>query len=190
MCGRYTGYIDDCEELKTIYTAAKSAYPTTEFASGEIFPTNTVPLLTGVTGELRPFAAAWGFPGFRGRSVIINARAETIAEKPTFAESFLRRRCIVPTTGYFEWAHSGERTKYLFRRPERRMLWLGALWQRYEDGVRFVILTTAANAWTADVHHRMPLILDESALIRWCADTAYAADYAVSAMPELVRTEA
>lgn len=187
MCGRYTGYVDDCDELKTIYTAARSAYPETVFAAGEIFPTDTVPLLTGVGGKLRPFAATWGFPGFKGKGIIINARAESAADKPTFAESFRRRRCIVPTTGYFEWSHTGERTKYLFRRPGRDIIYLGGLWSRYEDGVRFVILTTAANASTSDVHHRMPLVLDEDALVRWSGDTEYAAEYATSSMPTLVR---
>ena len=188
MCGRYTGYIDDCDELKTIYTAARSAYPTTNFTVGEIFPTNTVPLLTGVGGKLRPFAATWGFPGYGKKGVIINARAESAAEKPTFAESFFRRRCIVPTTGYFEWSHDEDKTKYLFRRSGQSILYLGALWCRYEDGVRFVILTTAANASVASVHHRMPPVLNEAAPIKWSIDADFAAHLAASATPELIHT--
>ncbi|MBQ8552030.1 MAG: SOS response-associated peptidase [Clostridia bacterium] len=186
MCGRYTGYVDDCDELKTIYTAARSAYPETEFAAGEIFPTNTVPLLTSVGGELRPFAATWGFPGFKGKQLIINARAESAVFKPTFAESFRRRRCIVPTTGYFEWAHTDDKTKYHIRSAGRDILYLGGLWCRYEDGVRFVILTTAANTSVAHVHHRMPLVLSEDMLIRWSSDAEFAARYAMSAMPAMV----
>lgn len=187
MCGRYTGNIDENEEMRAIYKAAGSAYPDTDFASGEIFPSNTVPLLTGIGGRLRPFAAAWGFPSRDGR-LMINARAETAAEKPTFAESFMRRRCIVPTTGYFEWSHGADKTKYLFNRSERGILYLGGLWCRYDDGVRFVILTTAANPSVSDIHHRMPLILSEDALVKWSTDVGYAKSFTASEMPPLIHT--
>ena len=185
MCGRYTGNIDENEELRAIYKAALSAYPDTDFASGEIFPSNTVPLLTGIGGILRPFAASWGFPTRDGK-LIINARAETAAEKPIFAESFMRRRCIVPTTGYFEGSHKADRTKYLFNRLEHGILYLGGLWLRYDDGVRFVILTTAANLSVSDIHHRMPLILTEDALVKWSTDVGYAKSFVTSEMPSLL----
>ena len=188
MCGRYTGYVDDCEELKTIYTKARIAYPRTDFAVGEIFPTNTVPLLTGIGGELRPFAASWGFPGVGGKGVIINARAETAAEKPMFAESFAKRRCIVPATGYYEWTK--DKTRYLFQTPGRGIIYLGALWRRCEDGVRFVILTVPANRTAAMVHDRMPVVLDSDSLTAWSVDLSYALGYVNRVMPELVGTEA
>ena len=187
MCGRYTGYIDDCDELKTIYTKARLAYPGTDFAVREIFPTNTVPLLTGAGGEIRPFAASWGFPGFR-KGIVINARAETAASKPMFAESFAVRRCIVPATGYFEWAK--DKTRYLFCPPGRGIIYLGALWRRCEDGVRFVILTVPANPSVAEVHERMPVVLDPNALSEWSCDTDYAVRYVKGEMPTLLKTEA
>lgn len=185
MCGRYTGFVDESRELHDIYTAAGLAYPDVNFKSGEIFPTNTVPLLTANGGSLRPAPAAWGFPGFRGKEVIINARAETAAEKYTFAESFRRRRCIVPTTGYYEW--SREKEKFLFNRPERKILYLAGLYNEYADGVRFVILTTAANPTVSDVHHRMPVILGKDQLNLWSCDTSFAKEYLGHEMPELIR---
>ncbi len=188
MCGRYTGYVDECEELKTIYTEAVRRYPGVKFHSGEIFPTNTVPLLTGQREGLAPVPGTWGYPGYNGKGVIINARAETAGVKPTFADSLRYRRCVVPTTGYFEW--SGEKRKFLFRQPNRTILYLAGLYREYTDGVRFVILTTAANASTADVHPRMPVVLEEDMLEVWECDTGFAEWYLRQAMPWMTRVEA
>ena len=190
MCGRYTGFIDDSRELLDIYTKARSLYPDVNFRSGEIFPTETVPLLTSGENGILPIPAKWGFPGFKNSEVIINARAETAAEKRTFAESFRRRRCIVPTTGYYEWTHDKEKKKYLFRLPEKKILYLAGLYGEYADGIRFVILTTAANGSVSDVHHRMPLILSEDELSYWTRDFYFAREHIGKIMPEMVKNEA
>lgn len=126
MCGRYTSYIEESNELKTIYDLVRAEYPEEELHEGEIYPTNNVPLLGARNGTLLPFPAVWGFPGYRGKEVIINARAETAPQRLTFADSFRNRRCIVPTTGYFEW--SAEKRKYLFRQPEKKILYLAGLY--------------------------------------------------------------
>jgi len=188
MCGRYTGYVDECEELKTIYTEAVRRYPGVKFHSGEIFPTNTVPLMTGQKGELAPVPGTWGYPGYNGKGVIINARAETAGVKPTFADSLRYRRCVVPTTGYFEW--SGEKRKFLFRQSGKTILYLAGLYREYADGVRFVILTTAANVSTADVHPRMPVVLGEDILEMWGYDARGAEVYLREAMFRIIRVEA
>ena len=120
--------------------------------------------------------------------MIINARAETAAQKPMFAESFAKRRCIVPATGYYEWTK--DKTRYLFQTPGRGIIYLGALWRRCEDGVRFVILTVPANRTAAMVHDRMPVVLDSDSLTAWSVDMSYALGYVNRVMPELVGTEA
>lgn len=188
MCGRYTGYVEESDELKTIYTTARAAYPDEDFREGEIYPTNTVPLLGARDGKLLPFPASWGFPGFKGSDRIINARAETVAERPTFADSFRSRRCIVPTTGYFEW--SAEKRKYLFRQPEKKILYLAGLYAPCIDSTRFVVLTTAANSSVVEVHHRMPVVLEESELESWVSDADAATRLLASERPRLVRMEA
>lgn len=188
MCGRYTGYVDESEEMKTIYMEVTRLRPGAKLHSGEIFPTNTVPLLTGGKDGLQPVPGTWGYPGFNGKGVIINARAETANSKPTFADSLRYRRCIVPTTGYFEW--SPVKQKYLFRQPERKMLYLAGLYREYVDGMRFVILTTAANASTVDVHPRMPVILAGDMLEAWGCDAKFAERYLHETMPMLTKAEA
>ena len=188
MCGRYTGYIDESDELKTIYTLAKKAYPNTAFKTGVIFPTNTAPIIIQDKTALRPVPGYWGYPGFNGNDLLINARAETAYQKPTFADAFRYGRCIVPTTGYFEW--DKQKTKYLFRKSEQSILYLAGLYKVYQDTVKYVILTTAANASVADVHHRMPLLLDKDDLRKWMADPAFALEYIHHDMPVLERKEA
>ena len=188
MCGRYTGYIDESDELKTIYTLAKKVYPNTAFKTGEIFPTNTAPIIIQDKTALRPVPGYWGYPGFKGNDLLINARAETAYQKPTFADAFRYGRCIVPTTGYFEW--DKQKTKYLFRKSEQSILYLAGLYKVYQDTVKYVILTTAANASVADVHHRMPLLLDKDDLRKWMADPAFALEYIHHDMPVLERKEA
>lgn len=188
MCGRYTGYVDESDELKTIYTAACAAYPSEEFREGEIFPTNCAPLLGVRGGKLSPFPAVWGFPGYRGKEVIINARAETAADRPTFTDSLRSRRCIVPTTGYFEW--SKEKRKYLFRQPEKKILYLAGLYAPCIDSTRFVVLTTAANSSVAEVHHRMPVVLRDSELMSWVSDVSSARVLLFNKRPDLICYEA
>ena len=93
----------------------------------------------------------------------------------------------MPTTGYFEW--SAEKRKFLFRQPDRTMLYLAGLYREYADGVRFVILTTAANASTADVHPRMPVVLEEDMLEMWGYDARFAEEYLRQTMPWMTRAE-
>jgi len=187
MCGRYTGFIDESDELKTIYTALKNARPAPALQKGEIFPSHTVPILTSGENALLAFPAVWGFPAFRGGKLLINARAETAEQKPAFADSFLRCRCAVPSTGYVEYAP--DKRKYRIHRPDSPILWMAALYRLTPDGLRFVILTTDANDSVCEIHARMPLILEPAAVFRWCADTAFARAYRTRPMPSLVCTD-
>ena len=183
MCGRYTGNDDESDEIADIYARTRLAYPDARLNNGEIFPTQQVPILHGT--DLNPFPAVWGYPGFQGKGVLINARAETAAEKFSFRDSLLNRRCVIPTTGYLEW--DAGKTKYRFNLPDTRALYLGGFYKQFPDGIRFVILTTVPNASVADVHQRMPLILTPDFLNGWVCDTDCALRYLRAAMPTLTR---
>ena len=102
---------------------------------------------------------------------MINARCETVAEKPTFAEGFAHRRALVPADGFYEWRRrGGASVAHHFRRRGGGPYAMAGLWMPPAAGgatPRFVILTTAANALVAPVHDRMPVILDREALDRW-----------------------
>ncbi|MCI9449375.1 MAG: SOS response-associated peptidase [Clostridiales bacterium] len=188
MCGRYSLFDDqDNAEIHQIMTEVNQRYPNQPIRTGEIFPTNTVPILTADGSDLTPELLVWGFPKYTGSGVIINARAETAEEKKTFRQSLFTSRCIVPSTGFYEWDE--QKRKYLFRLPDEQTLYMAGISKEY-DGIRkYVILTTAANDSMKDVHHRMPVILPRDKLQMWVTDTNAAIDYLHGDMPQLVRTE-
>lgn len=189
MCGRYSLLNErDIADIREIIEEISKKYPNTPMAHGEIYPTNTVPILTGGQAALSPELASWGFPKYQGKGVIINARGETAAEKRTFRDSLLARRCAVPSTGFYEWTHDAVKQKYLFRLPEADALYLAGLYQEFKGERRFVILTTAANSSMSQIHDRMPVILPKRLLGPWVNDTDMALNYLQSTMPPLERT--
>jgi putative SOS response-associated peptidase YedK len=185
MCGRYVCEEDQSIDLAALYRAVRVGYPDVALKSGEIFPTETVPLLTGT--ELTPVPAVWGFRGYGGKGVIINARAETAKEKVTFADAVTRGRCLVPATGYFEW--DSAKAKYRFTPADRGLLYMAGLCRKTPDGLRFVIITTSSApvGAAAAVHPRMPLLIPALSADDWMRDTAFALRYlqspAVGAVP-------
>lgn len=180
MCGRY--FIDDENtEFSRMVMAIRRSSADISLKTGEIFPTNTAPILFGKQGI--PTASDWGFPSFKGKSVIINARAETAAEKPTFRKSLFSGRCIVPASYFFEW--SPEKLKYRFFLPDTGIMYLAGLSGVFSGKSRYVILTTAANASVSEFHNRMPVILTGSSPGKWLSDTEFALSYLHAEMPFL-----
>jgi putative SOS response-associated peptidase YedK len=106
-------------------------------------------------------------------SRMINARAETAAEKPSFRHAIRYRRCIVPASGYFEWKQVGKfKTPYYFRMKEGAPLGLAGIWEEWKTPDNsplhtLSILTTSANRIVAPIHDRMPVILPPDEYSRW-----------------------
>jgi putative SOS response-associated peptidase YedK len=96
---------------------------------------------------------------------LINARSETVTEKPSFREAFKRRRCVIPADGFYEWQRAGGRKQpFFFRMRDERPFGFAGLWERWEgEGGKVInscaILTTEANEVLRPVHDRMPVIL-------------------------------
>ena len=111
--------------------------------TGEIFPTDLTPVLLPYADVIVPRLMVWGFPSFRNKGVIINARSETVREKKLFASALEKRRCIIPSTGFYEW--NAEKKKFLFNMPDSGMLYMAGIYDRFDGEDRFVILTTEAN---------------------------------------------
>jgi putative SOS response-associated peptidase YedK len=104
---------------------------------------------------------------------LINARAETVKEKPSFRNAFRRHRCLIPTNGFYEWQRQ-ERGKqpYFVRMRDGRVFAFAGLWDRWESSDKDVIetctiLTTAANTVLAPIHGRMPVVLPQAEYARW-----------------------
>ena len=183
MCGRYQ-LNEDADEPEIQEIIEEVQRKSEAFKTGEIFPTDKVPILTG---EFIPEAVTWGFPGFRGKSVIINARAETVPEKAMFRVCLRSGRCVIPSTGFFEWSHDGKKTKYRFNLPGTGVLYMAGLYRSYESENRFVILTTAANRSMEEVHSRMPVVLNRDGMQRWMTDETAALSLLSKTPPELVK---
>jgi len=185
MCGRFISFSDS--EERDIYELIREISRQMEETddpylklSGEIFPTETVPVLTGGGGALTASFMKWGFPGYADKNKpgakprpLINAKSETAQSLSTWRESVETRRCIVPSGGFFEWSHTGVKTKYRFNRPGSRSLFMAGIWRippfDKEKQPVFSILTREANESMSDIHNRMPVILDRAEFDGWLA---------------------
>lgn len=197
MCGRYYIEIDDREiEEITRKIQEKLREEESQFTikmSGEIFPTDTVPVQVGADSFV---PMKWGFTAFDG-GLLINARSETVLEKKMFADSMRERRCVIPASGYFEWqknapesvrdantsgvlsgfdtAHQNskrkaEKLKYRFYVPNKT-IHLAACWRLENEQPVFVILTRDAIKGAERIHKRMPVIIPQSRVSEWIHDS-------------------
>ena len=130
------------------------------------------PVIKSSKSETSWTDAQWGnFPSANSpskRKFPINARSETVAEKPTFDQSFQERRCLVPADGYYEWQVEGHQRKpHFFHLTERPTFAFAGLWKEADGQDCFTILTRSASSNCLHLHHRMPVILPEEAWEFW-----------------------
>jgi putative SOS response-associated peptidase YedK len=133
---------------------------------------------------LRP--ARWGLiPSWTGsvgeaekiRKMTLNARSESILEKPAFADSFSRRRCLLPVHGFYEWKHEGsKKIPYYIYHPSEKIMSIAAIYDRWSmpdksrDIYTFSVITTSANKMMSEIHNtkmRMPVIIDPGNEEKW-----------------------
>lgn len=173
MCGRFLLITDDdFREIKNIVNEISQKYR--EEVNGEVFPANNIPTIYSHNGRNVLSTAKWGFPNYKNSDVIINARAESVAEKPMFRRSFASKRCLVPANGYFEWlAHDKKKkTKYLIRVKDKSLFYMAGLYNIFTDTggnsyAAVVIITTEANSDISFIHNRMPVILSDESINVW-----------------------
>lgn len=177
MCGRY--YVDD-ETAREIEKIVRDLDQKIQIERvGDVRPSNQALVLSQKQKHLIPERMNWGFPSFQGKGLLINARAEGVLEKKTFRESVLHRRCVIPARGFYEW--SKQKEKYSFERNES-VLFMAGCYNLFQEEKRFVILTTEANASVADIHGRMPLILEPQEVKDWVLDD-YTVEYLLHKVP-------
>ncbi len=166
MCGRY--YVDD-ETAREIEKLVRQVDEKLHSGKKDIHPTEKALIIKA--GQDAPVAEQmnWGFPNYIGKGVIFNAKCETVKEKRMFADSVGSRRLVIPARGFYEW--DKHKDKVTFKDPDDKILYMVGIWKPYEEGGRFVILTTAANASVLKTHERMPLILDENEVSYWIMDS-------------------
>jgi putative SOS response-associated peptidase YedK len=134
-------------------------------------------------GERVLLPAGWGFQS-RGGRLLINARSETAASKPSFRHAFRDRRCAVVADGFYEWTGPAKARRPLwFHPPDGGLLLLAGLWEdEGEAPPRFTVLTTDANEVVAQAHDRMPVLLPPERLDVWLREADQ--DLLVPAPPE------
>lgn len=175
MCGRYLAMSDDeYEELKRTVYEVSEKLTVSNVVRGEVFPTNEIPVVYSFRGRTVLSAAKWGFPNFKSNGVIINARAETLAEKPMFRSILATKRCIIPADGYYEWLSQEDKskTKYLISVKDRSLFYMAGLYNIFIDknGIAYAattIITTNANPDIEFIHNRMPVILQDKLIDKW-----------------------
>ncbi len=188
MCGRYSLFTEEeNQEIMRIVKSLDNRYPRNNMRHGEIFPTNTAPILCLEENGIKPELSTWGFPRFWEKGVIINARSETADSRPMFKKSLHTRRCVVPSTGFYEWSQNGTKTKYRFNLPNDHTLYMAGIFNKFNGENKFVILTTNANNSIADVHNRMPVILKKEMTEDWIMSEEFALSYLHATMPVLQR---
>lgn len=168
MCGRY--YVDDgvLGDIKELVEDRQHSADTP--AARDIHPGELAPVLREGDAGLLLENMRWGFPQYREKGLLINARSETVLNKKTFRESVLYRRCVIPARHFYEW--DAEKNKASFQRGNGGLLYMAGFYHMVQNEARFVILTTQANSSVSPVHERMPLILEKEEVKNWICDAA------------------
>jgi len=170
MCGRY---VLKTLPQKIVEAIADVTPPLPLFtARYNIAPTQDIPVLRiDKTGQRRMEMLRWGLVPFWAKDPaignrLINARAETLLEKPAFRDAFRRRRCLIPADGFYEWMGIGKAKQPMFiHRPDAGVICFGGLWERWKDLTSdteiesATIITVPASAVIQPIHDRMPLII-------------------------------
>jgi putative SOS response-associated peptidase YedK len=180
MCARYTLKANPLE-LQEEFSLQDTPTLAPRY---NIAPTQEAPIITAVQPQLLT-PARWGLIPSWAKDVSIsthtlNARAETIATKGVFKDSFAHRRCLVPVDGFYEWKHVGKMKQPLhITLQSHRPFSLAGLWDTWKtpdgvDLVTFTIVTTTSNAAMSAVHDRMPVFIAPEDRHRWLTDDASA----------------
>ena len=142
-----------------------------------IRPTDRASIIRAGSADLEIAELRWGLiPHWAKDPKIgvqcINARAETVSEKPAFRDPFRQRRCLVPADSFFEWQSQGRRKiPWRFVRPDHDSFCMAGLWDRWNSPEgpleTFTILTTSPNQLVGSVHNRMPVLLSPEQAEQW-----------------------
>jgi len=194
MCGRFAFYSPG-EATAALFGASGSFEVEPRY---NIAPTQHIAAIRNNEEDGRELTMLrWGLIPFwaKDKSIgnrMINARAETVAEKPAYRAAYHRRRCLVLADGFYEWhKEAAGKVPYFISPANEQPFALAGLWESWqskesdESIQSATLITAAANDFMASLHHRMPVILDAATADRWLAGDDDLIDYAVNHGPEL-----
>lgn len=176
MCGRFALY----SSVQAIVDYAKILNRMQELSPNyNIAPGQKIPVIINKQDGKYFDIFQWGLIPFWAKDPkigykMINSRAETIAEKPSFKYAFKRRRCLIPANGFYEWRKKDKQPFYIQLR-DRELFTFAGIWENWKspEGTNIKtcsIVTTEANEFVKPIHHRMPVILDREKEFDWISD--------------------
>ena len=173
MCGRYFLNIA-LDELENRYGISNIPDEIKEF-QGEIFPSNEAPVVFNKAQKKSIGLMNWGFRPSYSNNLVINARSETVHQKNLFKESFHRRRCIIPATGFYEWKKVGDKkVKHFIDIQSEDTISLAGIYDYFsingKEQLAFCILTKDAPQELINIHDRIPVIIKKEAEEEWLAE--------------------
>jgi putative SOS response-associated peptidase YedK len=182
MCGRFTQHYtwQDLLRLYRLTGPARNLEP-----RYNVCPTDPVDVIVAKDGGQALASMRWGLiPRWWSKPVkelpaTFNARAETVTTKPIFRDAFRRHRCIVPASGYYEWrTEHGQKQPYYISAADGPVLSIAGIWDEWRDKAAgetvasCTLVITGANAFTAQIHDRMPVLLEPDQIDPWLAAAA------------------
>ena len=178
MCGRLATLLP-VEAMAQMF-AALPANDLPFSPNYNICPTDNLSVVVSDEGR-RLISMRWGFVPQWYKTIsdgplLINARAESVAEKPAFREACRTRRCLIPATGFYEWTKTDDdaRLPWYFERSDQTPVVFAGIWQRWDKGdaplTSCAIVTTAANEAISGIHHRMPVVLAPQDWALWLGE--------------------
>lgn len=162
----------------------------------DVVPNLSVPVIVMEEGKVVIKPMKWGFSRWDGKGNVINARVESVDSKPFFRESFLNSRCIIPSSGFYEWKHDAEPSniffdalremtsihsssikpskrrstnsqKHLIRKSDSDIFLMAGIYQVKSGVTEFAIITMPAAKSLESIHDRMPLYLENTQIMSW-----------------------
>jgi len=187
MCGRYA-VTSAPEAIRTLFGYAEQPNFPPRY---NIAPTQPIAIVRLVDGRRQFALVRWGLlPSWvkdpRSFSLLVNARGESLADKPAFKAAMKYRRCLVPADGFYEWKATGTRKQpYYVHAKSGQPLAFAGLWETWtgpngEEMETAAIVTTRVNRALADIHDRMPVVVSPDAFNLWLDCTNVDAETAAS----------
>ena len=175
MCGRFSFVMEDALILERFGVRVQTAIYKARYNCA---PSQDIAVITNQINPMWQYFR-WGLIPFWAKdkkigNQLINARAETVTEKPSFRNAFKNQRCLVPATGFFEWRRDKVKTPFNIRLKGGGPFSFAGLWDKWVSAegeiiYSFSIITTTPNELMAQIHDRMPVVLHREDEARWVA---------------------
>ena len=173
MCGRYSlSSSKEDNKINQILEAIHKKFKV-QIKNGDIHPSDLAPIIRRDHFDKEKSTLDlmnWGYDHPNKKRLIINARSETVLDKPLFRDDFISRRCLIPAAGFYEW--DSNKNQYLFYAEQP--IYFAGIYKPFDGVNKYVILTKSPNAVVSEIHDRMPVIISPDMATIWLADLTQA----------------